>query len=383
MLRRAGIEVGSPYSSKVTRRAETRLRDLGVFDSVRVAAGEALDPDGTIPITITVSERKRHVIGGGVNYSNTEGLGLEVYWRNRNLFGGAEQLELTASVSRLLAGAFDDPDFRLAGTFKKPAVFDPMTDFTLRAATYRQTNDAYRVTAVEGEVGLTHIFSDTLTGSAGVELSRSRTVSPSETDDHLLATLTGRLDWDTRDNRLDPTTGFRAQLMAAPAYDFLQDNAFATFSADVAAYRAFGGMDRFVLAGRAAASILTVDDITKVAADRRLYSGGAGSVRGYGYKNLGPRDGAGDIVGGRSSLLLSGELRYRVNDQFGLVAFVDAGNAYSSMLPGLDGLKVGVGAGLRYLTPVDRSASTWRCRSSEGRVTRRSGSTSGSARRST
>jgi translocation and assembly module TamA len=351
VLRRAGIGDGA-YSSTVTRRAETRLRDLGVFESVRVTPGDALDPDGTIPISIVVAERKKHVIGGSVSYSNTEGAGVEVYWRNRNLFGGAEQLEFTASISRLFQSALTDPDFRLAGTFKKPAALDPMTDFTLRAETYRRTNDAYRVTAAEGEVGLTHIFSDVLSGSAALELSRSQTVSTTGTDDHLLATLTGKLDWDARDNRLDPSSGFRATLMAAPAYDFLKGKPFATFSTDFAAYRSFGEGDRFVLAGRIALATLIVDDIMDVAADRRLYAGGAGSVRGYAYKNIGPRDPSDAIIGGRSSLLLSGELRYRINDTFGVAAFIDAGNAYSSMVPSFDNLKVGVGAGIRYLTPV-------------------------------
>jgi translocation and assembly module TamA len=351
VLRRAGIDDG-PYSSTTTRRAETRLRDLGVFDSVRVTPGDALDPDGTIPITIAVSERKKHVIGGSVTYSNTEGAGVEVYWRNRNLFGGAEQLELTASVSRLLQNAFDQPDFRLATTFKKPAVLDPMTDLTLRAETYRRTTDAYRVTAAEGEVGLTHIFSDVLSGSAALEVSRSQTESTTGTEDHLLTTLTGTLDWDARDNRLDPTKGYRATLMAAPAYDFLKGQPFATFRTDFAAYRSFGEGDRFVLAGRVSAATLIVDDVTDVAADRRLYAGGAGSVRGYAYKNIGPRDSGGNIIGGRSSLLFSGELRYRINDQFGVAAFLDAGNASAGMVPSFNDIKVGVGAGIRYLTPI-------------------------------
>ena len=132
----------------------------------------------------------------------------------------------------------------------------------------------------------------------------------------------------------------------------LENAPYATFGADVSGYWPFGDADRFVLAGRAAAAILTVDDVTKVAADRRLYSGGAGSVRGYAYQNIGPRDGSGNIVGGRSSVLFSGELRYRMTDMIGLVAFVDAGSANVSVLPRLDGLKVGVGVGLRYLTPV-------------------------------
>ena len=349
VLRRSGID-GGLYSSKITRRAENRLRDLGVFESVRVTPGEALDPDGTIPITITVAERKRHVVGASVNYSNTEGLELEAFWRNRNLWGGAEQLEFRGSVARLLAGAFD-PDYRLAGTFKKPAVFDPMTDFTLRIEGYRETTDAYRVTALEGEAGLNHIFSDTLTGSLGVEVARSNTVSATGSEDHLVTTLTGKLDWDTRDNRLDPSEGFRAQLMAAPAYDFLTQQPFATFRTDYATYWAFGEADRFVLAGRVAATVLAVNDLTNIAANKRIYAGGAGSIRGYAYQNVGPRDGANANIGGRSSLIVSGELRYRINNQFGLVGFIDAGNAFASVVPGLD-FKVGVGAGLRYLTPV-------------------------------
>jgi len=351
VLRRAGIEPGTLFSSTVTRRAENRLRDLGVFDSVRIITGETISPDGTIPITIAVAERKRRVIGGTVNYSNTDGLGVEVFWRHRNLFGGAEQLQLTASVSKLLEGAFD-PDYRLAGTFRKPAVFDAMTDFTLRLEAFRQTTDAYRIIAAEAEAGLTRIFSDTLSGSLSLEVARSQTIDTMDTEDYLLTTLSGTLDWDTRDNKLDPTSGFRATLTAAPAYDFLQDKAFATFSTDYATYRAFGPGDRFVLAGRVAASIITVDDITSVAPDRRLYAGGAGSIRGYAYQNVAPRDGLGNIVGGRSLFLASGEIRYRINEQFGLVGFVDAGNVYSTIIPDFSGIKVGVGAGVRYLTPV-------------------------------
>lgn len=352
VLRRAGID-GGPYSQKIVKRATKRLRDLGVFASVEVTPAATLAPDGTIPVAITVSDRKPRAIGASVTYSNTEGLGSEVYWLHRNLFGGGERLKLSASVARLLDGSFD-PDFRLAGTFRKPAVLDPMTDFTLRAAAYRETTDAYRVTALEGEAGLEHAFSDTLTGSAALEVARSQTIESStlDTEEHLVTTLTGKLDWDTRDNKLDPTTGYHALFSAAPAYDFLEQAPYATFGADVSGYWGFGQTDRFVFAARAAASVLTVDNISNVPADRRLYSGGAGSVRGYAYQNIGPRDASGTVVGGRSSVLFSGELRYRATDSIGLVAFVDAGSAYSSMVPRLDQLKVGVGAGLRYLTPV-------------------------------
>jgi translocation and assembly module TamA len=141
-------------------------------------------------------------------------------------------------------------------------------------------------------------------------------------------------------------------LLVEPAYDFLENKAFATFGGDFSTYRAFGPTDRFVLAGRVATKILTVDDITEVAPDRRIYLGGAGTVRGYGYQNIAPRDGDGDIIGGRSSILFSGEARYSITDTIGGVLFADIGSVSSSILPDFDDVKVGIGAGLRYLTPV-------------------------------
>jgi translocation and assembly module TamA len=348
---RAGLN-GGLYSVRDTRFAEDRVRDLGAFDSVRIAPADYLAPDGTIPMTIVVSERKKHVIGASVEYSNTEGFGGEVYWRHRNLFGGAERLSLSASISDIVLDSFEQ-DYRLAATFVKPGVFDPMTDFTWRAEGYRDTTEAYRVTAVETEVGLAHIFSNTLTGSVGLELARTETEDDQNvTTDHLLLTLNTELVWDTRDNRLDPSSGFRATVMAAPSYDFLQDQAFARFGGDVSVYRAVGSRDQLVLAGRAATQVLTVDDITDVAINERIFLGGAGTIRGYGYENIAPRDNNGNLIGGRSSILFSGEARYRLNESFGIVGFVDAGNVYETMYPQFSDLKVGIGAGVRYLTPV-------------------------------
>ncbi|SDB36474.1 autotransporter assembly complex protein TamA [Bauldia litoralis] len=349
---RAGIDPGTLYSPRTTRRAEQRLRDLGVFESVRIVPADHLDPDGTIPVEIIVSERKRHVIGAGVNYSNTEGAGAEIYWADRNLWGGAESLRLSAEISRLFDSAFNEPDYRLAAKFKKPAVFDPMTDFTLRAEAFRDTTDAYRATTQEIEGGLSRVFTDTVSGSVLLELENTQIDEAVPNKDYLIATLTGAVDWDTRDNRLDPTRGFNVHLEAAPAYDFLHDEVFATFKEDISIYQAIDAERRFILAGRVQAGVLTVENKRNVAASRRLYAGGAGSVRGYGYENIGPRNKDGDPVGGRSNFAVSGEVRYRISDSFGVVAFVDAGNAYRDIVPDVTNLKVGVGGGIRYLTPV-------------------------------
>lgn len=352
--RRAGIKPGTTYSSDITARAERRLRDLGPFESVRVITGDSLDPDGTVPVTIDVSERKRRVIGFGVKYDNVDGLGANVYWMHRNLFGGAEQLRFDASLSQNLEDAWGgEPDYRLAGRFWKPAVIGPMTDFTFMAEAFRQTTDAYQVTAQGVEAGLTQEFSNTLSGGLVFDLEYARVDNAIQTrNEYFLATLTGTLDWDRRDNRLNPTKGFRNFFTAAPAYNFDQNEFFATFLNDFSIYQAIDADRRFVLAGRVQGGVVTVDDIRDVAPYRRLYAGGPSTVRGYAYQSLAPRNDKGDIVGGKSLLAASAELRYRINSSLGVAAFVDAGNAFADYTPELDKLKVGVGAGVRYLTPV-------------------------------
>ena len=105
-----------------------------------------------------------------------------------------------------------------------------------------------------------------------------------------------------------------------------------------------------MLATRGAIGSILGGDRSELPANRLFFAGGGGSVRGYGYRNLGPRIG-GEVVGGLSYLELSAEVRARVTESFGVVGFVDAGNAFAEPYPDFKGgLKVGVGAGIRYYT---------------------------------
>ena len=86
-----------------------------------------------------------------------------------------------------------------------------------------------------------------------------------------------------------------------------------------------------------------------IAPSRRLYAGGGGSVRGYGYQELGPLDPTGKPAGGRSLVEASAELRYRFGD-FGIVPFFDIGQSYDSTQPKFSDLRYGAGIGARYYT---------------------------------
>jgi translocation and assembly module TamA len=88
-----------------------------------------------------------------------------------------------------------------------------------------------------------------------------------------------------------------------------------------------------------------------VPADRRFYAGGGGSVRGYAYQGIGPKDDDGNPIGGLSLFEASLEMRAAVTDKIGIVPFIDAGSVSEKEIPDFSDVKVGAGVGLRYITP--------------------------------
>ena len=86
---------------------------------------------------------------------------------------------------------------------------------------------------------------------------------------------------------------------------------------------------------------------------RRFFAGGGGSVRGYDFKSLSPRDAFGRPLGGRSLIEASFEARVKVTDTIGIVPFVDVGQSFAGSWPDSSGkLRMGAGLGLRYYTSL-------------------------------
>ncbi len=90
-----------------------------------------------------------------------------------------------------------------------------------------------------------------------------------------------------------------------------------------------------------------------IAPDRRFYAGGGGSVRGYVFQGVGPRNIENVPIGGNSLTELAVEARYRfqaLGQDLGIVAFVDAGEVSTGTTPAFDRLSVGAGVGARFYT---------------------------------
>jgi translocation and assembly module TamA len=354
VARQADLPPGEEWSSDEVKRAERRLRRLEVFSSVRIADAGAIEDwvnPARQPVTITVSERPLHVFGFGGSYSTIDGAGLEGYWQHRNLFGRAEKLRVEARVSGI--DVADPNRFTYSGgfTFVKPGVLDPATDLTVQLQAAREVYDPYTEEAVRFRVGLAHEFFPGLTGKLGVTLEAARVYDAWGKRDFRLLGLPGELAWDTTDDRLAPTRGYRVKGQLEPFYEMRFGNAGTIGRIDASAYRALDEKGRHVLAGRLAFGSIFGASAREIPDDRLFFAGGGGSVRGFAYRSLGPRTPAGAIVGGLSLAEASLEYRARVTDTIGVVPFVDAGTAFSSRLPDFSGkIRVGAGLGLRYHT---------------------------------
>src|SRR6185437_15296690 len=86
---------------------------------------------------------------------------------------------------------------------------------------------------------------------------------------------------DTTDDLLDPTVGTRTTVTATPYHGLIgRDQNFLSMRAEGRAYYRVGRSEKHVLAFYGALGSIVGASLAGLPADKRLYAGGAGSVRG-------------------------------------------------------------------------------------------------------
>jgi translocation and assembly module TamA len=350
----ADLEPGSPFDPDELAEAQARLVRLGVFSLVTIEEGAEIGADNRLPMLIKVEDRPLRSFGVGATISTLEGLGLEGFWLHRNLFGEAEQLRFDASVSRIGAEeAPQDLTYEFGVTYTEPGVINPDTNFVGSLFFTQEQLETYFERAITLSFGLVRDFGSDFTGEIAFEIARARVEDDAFGVRHFL-TLgpVARGAWDRRNDTVDPTEGFYLEAEAGPFYEAEFGNIAARGTIEGRVYAALDEDDRFVLAGRAQLGSYVGPDAAESPPGRLFFAGGGGSIRGYEYRSIGVEAPSGDdVVGGRSLLETSGELRARLSERFGLVAFVDAGYvAETSSFGGDYDWRYGAGLGARYFT---------------------------------
>ncbi|CAH1653567.1 Autotransporter secretion outer membrane protein TamA [Hyphomicrobiales bacterium] len=367
--RRVTFRPGDVFSTAALDDFRRELNSYDVFDSVRIREGSALNDAGELPIDVEVKERLPRFVGFSAKYSNTDGPSVNAYWGHRNLFGNAERLRLDATVagaSGKILGA-DGKEvpwrerlgFNFGGTFEVPGIFTVQDDLIVKANYLRNVTENYTQQGFLGSVGVKREFSKEFTAQVGLSFERAKfTRAYSDVGGggsyYTLVGIPVEATYDTTDSKLDPTRGFRVTGTVTPYPSFLGSTiGMTSMTGTASAYLSLDTDSRYILAGRVRMGSIVGAGLYDIPPPHRFFAGGGGSVRGYDYQSIGPKDAFGRVIGGRSLLEGSVEMRVKVTDTIGVVPFVDAGGAFRDSVPSFDDdIKYSAGIGLRYYTSL-------------------------------
>jgi translocation and assembly module TamA len=347
----ARFRPGEPFRrSKVDdlRRAliATTLVANADIQVVPVAGGRTVD------LNVRLEPAPSHTIAGELGYGTAQGARLEVSWTDRNFFNPEGALTL-----RGIAGTNE----QLLGVQVRRSNFG-MRDQTLNLqfSASHQKFAAYRAKTIGLAANIERlsnfIWQKKWTWSYGgewlgtIERGVFSSAGVKDTRRFLIAAIPLAAGYDGSDSLLDPTRGFRLSGRLSPEISFHGGHfSYGRAQFDASAYHPVG--ERVVVAGRVRLGTIFGAGLFNVAPSRRLYAGGGGSVRGYGYQRLGPKDLDGDPIGGRGLAEFAVEARVRLSafgGNFGLVPFFDGGTLTYSARPDFSHWRTAAGLGVRY-----------------------------------
>jgi len=345
----ARFDTGDSYRASRIEDLRRALIATGLVSSVSLKPVEGETPD-TVDVAVDMEPAPPRTIAGELGYGTGEGVRAEVSWQHRNFLkpeGGVTVRGVAGTREQLLGVTLRRNNFRerdqvlnlqtIASNLNRDA-YDART-FQIGGSIERQTNIIWQKKWT-WSFGAELLLSDERDSFAKIAIPRRRTF--------LIAALPTSLSYDGSDDLLNPTTGYRVAGRLSPEAS-LQSGAFGYARAQFDASAYYPVNDRVVVAGRTRLGSIIGASSDRIAPSRRFYAGGGGSVRGYGYQSIGPRDVNNDPMGGRSLTEFSLEARVRFG-ALGIVPFIDAGNISRSEFPEVDDLRFGAGIGVRYYT---------------------------------
>ncbi|HLZ78808.1 MAG TPA: BamA/TamA family outer membrane protein [Sphingomonas sp.] len=346
---------GDLYDSRQTDDLRQALVATGMFSTVAIQPVDTgtKAADGSEVVDLLVTQRKGpwRTLAGSAGYGTGEGIKGEVSWTHRNLFppegaltvrliGGTLEQGANVSLARANAGQ-RDRTFTITGGFDH--------------ANYH----AYSARTINVGIGWsrqsTPIWQKRWTWSYGAQLigTNEKGAALDPTGDrprrtYLIAALPLQVQYDRSDDLLNPAKGYRLLARVSPEASVHKGfKGYARLTGQATGY--WPVTKSVVIAGRALVSSIVGANLDVIAPSRRIYVGGGGSVRGFGYQELGPKDAQNNPTGGLSSTEFAIEARYRFGN-FGIVPFLDAGRLGQGSMPGISHLREGVGIGGRYYT---------------------------------
>lgn len=325
VVRMLPFATGDLYRARQVVEGQRNLYGLELIQSARIV--ERLEPgDTVVPLEVFVGEGQLHRVRTGVGWTTLDCLNAEAQWASRNFVGGARRLTVRGRVSNILAeelnssacsqagsGRFAELNGQVSVELVQPWFLSPRN--TLSASAFFERQSVPNV-FVRRALGLNLSASRTLGRRAVLSLGYQPTLTqldaaevflcssflaclPSDLrvfrESNWLSGITARLTQDWRNSVLNPSSGYYWLLDLEHARDYTgSDFAFDRVALEGSAYHQAGS---FVLAARVRAGLVgsgsflgaEAGGVELVHPQKRFFSGGANSVRGFAENELGPR----------------------------------------------------------------------------------------------
>lgn len=334
------IRPGDPYDVQRLLQLQRLLSETEYFSRVEIRADPAAaTADHRVPVRVLTepSKSQRYRVSAGYGTDTGPRVNVGVLLRHLNARGHRLRADvMVSSVEQAVGARYEIPIRNVA------------TDYLSFSAAIRQEEigdaDTERYTLgasqVVGWLGFRrrlylHLEREAFNFGEG----------PETTTDLLYPGV--ELNRDRADDSNYARRGYALHLDARGGTDaVLSEVAFARLQLGASWLRGLGPRTRLLVSGDA--GILWTDDFDRLPPSQRFFAGGDRSVRGYPYQKIGPRNADGLVIGGERLLAASLEIERLIYGDYGVAAFVDAGDAFDSA----PDIKVGAGVGFRWRSPV-------------------------------
>ncbi|MGO4550992.1 autotransporter assembly complex family protein [Lysobacter sp. 2RAF19] len=338
---------GEYYHQGRLERLRKSLTSLDYFSRIEIEPQPEKAVDGQVPVVVTLVPAKRDVYTAGVSYGTDSGagvrLGLERRYVNDRGHKALAQLDY-AQRKKTATLQYRVPAFLwLDGWYTASLqLADEQTDFA----------DTRRLELVGSRSGEINRY---LTATVSLHALRERWRFPSgnpldpqvpyQYASLLYPALTA--EYVDADDRLYPRRAIAGTATVRGGIEgFGSDATFLQLHTTARWIRGFGPDNRLLLRGEYGHTF--TDALFQIPLSLRYFAGGDRSVRGYGWREIGPRNG--DYAEGAKNVVTgSVEFERYFLREWGGAAFVDFGDAYDGSTPNLH---YGVGIGARWRSPV-------------------------------
>ena len=332
------IKSGDFYTGEQLAKTYNNLSKSGYFGMVDINP-DIENADQQVPVIIKLQPMKKYHYAFGLGFDTDIGPLVSAAYANRRLNRRGHFLTSEISISPVLSTA--DIEYNVP-------LNNPISDFfSFGGGLKREDTDSFNTLSAMLSGRLKHALDSGWKQTLFLDLDYEDFVIGSTRTKTLLLVPGGSWLKSVSNNPLRPTRGYRAKFDVSGSYkNPLSDVSFLHGALSALWMHPLPWNSKFI--GRTELGATLVDQFDKLPTSYRFYAGGINSIRGYSYKELGPKDSEGNVVGGKFLTVVSLEYEKAVFDDWGVAAFVDSGDAYN-----LDNivLKTGVGLGVRWYSP--------------------------------